>query len=384
MAYIYLFILFLELLAFFSASPNLALLAVDSQVGLLRNGASEGLHLFILGSLNSIYPLCQWIAAPLVGALADRFSRRFVLILVAASNFVGYLLVGYGTYAISVPFVVLGLAIPAFSGGIFPIVKTALSDLSTKEKRKLWFNRVALVKAIATIGGPLFSLLIVTQNTLAPSFLCSACLSLISLILALFFIQDTRMMSKTPKPTMNDEKPSFAFFLFAAFFFLIAGWWTYVKFAPALLFERYQLDRSCFYFFLSALGLGNVFTQLILLKFPMRWFASLFPILALTLGLQMTSFPLGCIIVLFLGSVFLQGCLIPHTEALISCLGHAQNQGKIQGFVQSAESAGRILGPFIAGLLSLQYASFSLILASVFILLAFLSFQKLKQTEAIS
>jgi len=366
-------------LAFFNASPSLVLLAVDSKIGLLRHGLNEGRHLFFLGSLNSIYPLFQWLACPFIGALADRFSRRHILLIVTIANCVGYFLVGYGTSLISIKIVVIGLIIPALSGGIFPIVKTALSDLSSRESRVFWFNRVALVKAAATIGGPLLSVGFIGSGSLVPSFFISMCLSAIAFILAIFLIKDSRSMQKNTAfrspPLINLS----SVLIFSVFFFLVAGWWSYVKFAPALLGCRFHLDRSFFYYFLSILGVVNIATQSVLLKFPIRWMAPLFPALALTIGLQIVPFPIAVTFALFFASIFFQGCLMPHTESLISCLADADNQGKMQGFAQSAEAAGRSAGPFLAGIASLQHSSLPIVLSALLILMAFFTFQKIKQ-----
>src|SRR6266567_75137 len=49
-----------------------------------------------LGWLTSAYAICQFIAAPGLGALSDRFGRRPILLLCLLGTVVGYLFLGFG------------------------------------------------------------------------------------------------------------------------------------------------------------------------------------------------------------------------------------------------------------------------------------------------
>src|SRR5260370_7499958 len=47
---------------------------------------------FIVGSLISVYALCQLVAGPLVGTLSDRYGRKSVLIVTQIGTLAGFLL----------------------------------------------------------------------------------------------------------------------------------------------------------------------------------------------------------------------------------------------------------------------------------------------------
>src|SRR5215475_12531577 len=49
-----------------------------------------------LGWLTSIYAICQFIAAPGLGALSDRFGRRPILLFCLLGSAIGYLILGIG------------------------------------------------------------------------------------------------------------------------------------------------------------------------------------------------------------------------------------------------------------------------------------------------
>src|SRR4051794_12431545 len=47
-----------------------------------------------VAALTSIYAVCQFIAAPGLGALSDRFGRRPILLICLLGSAIGYLLLG--------------------------------------------------------------------------------------------------------------------------------------------------------------------------------------------------------------------------------------------------------------------------------------------------
>ena len=51
---------------------------------------------FNTGLLLSIYALCQFISAPGLGALSDRFGRKPILLISLLGSVIGYLILGWG------------------------------------------------------------------------------------------------------------------------------------------------------------------------------------------------------------------------------------------------------------------------------------------------
>jgi MFS family permease len=48
--------------------------------GILAGGSSLTERNFVLGALLALYPLGQFLGAPILGALSDRHGRRLILI----------------------------------------------------------------------------------------------------------------------------------------------------------------------------------------------------------------------------------------------------------------------------------------------------------------
>ena len=57
--------------------------------------ASFGANAFVIGALGAAYPIMQFMGAPILGRLSDRFGRRPVLIVSQIGTLVGFLLLGF-------------------------------------------------------------------------------------------------------------------------------------------------------------------------------------------------------------------------------------------------------------------------------------------------
>src|SRR5579883_169262 len=69
---------------------------------------------FYVGLLTSIYSVCQFFAAPPLGALSDKYGRRPILLLCLLGSAIGYLLFGIGG---SLLILFIGRIIDGLTGG---------------------------------------------------------------------------------------------------------------------------------------------------------------------------------------------------------------------------------------------------------------------------
>ncbi len=104
-----------------------------------------------IGWLASIYAICQFLAAPGLGALSDRFGRRPLLLICLLGSAAGYLLFGLGG-ALWVLF--LARIIEGLAGGNFSILSAYIGDITEPQDRGKYFGMIGAAFGVGFIVGP--------------------------------------------------------------------------------------------------------------------------------------------------------------------------------------------------------------------------------------
>src|SRR5689334_2313544 len=97
-----------------------------------------------VGWLTATYAFCQFIAAPGLGALSDRFGRRPLLLVCLLGSALGYLVMGIGG-ALWVLF--LGRAIDGLTGANTSILIATITDVTSEDQRGKYFGIIGAVGA---------------------------------------------------------------------------------------------------------------------------------------------------------------------------------------------------------------------------------------------
>lgn len=105
----------------------------------------------VVGWLGSSYAICQFIAAPGLGLLSDRFGRRRLLLICLFGSVIGYILFGIGG-ALWVLF--LGRIIDGITGGNFSILFAYIADVTKPEERGKFMGMCGAVSGVGFILGP--------------------------------------------------------------------------------------------------------------------------------------------------------------------------------------------------------------------------------------
>ena len=108
----------------------------------------------MLGWLQAVYPLCIFLAAPILGQLSDRIGRRPVLSISIAGTAVGYIIFAIGISTKSLPLLFLGRALDGITGGNLAVAQAAIGDVSTDENRAKNFGLVGAAFGLGFILGP--------------------------------------------------------------------------------------------------------------------------------------------------------------------------------------------------------------------------------------
>ncbi len=103
------------------------------------------------GWLMFVYALMQFLCAPLIGNLSDRFGRRPVLIISLLALSFDYALTGW---APTIAWLFLGRLLSGIAGAAYPTVNAYIADVSPPEKRAANFGLTGAAFGIGFVVGP--------------------------------------------------------------------------------------------------------------------------------------------------------------------------------------------------------------------------------------
>jgi DHA1 family tetracycline resistance protein-like MFS transporter len=105
----------------------------------------------IYGLLISVAGLMQFLCAPLLGSLSDRFGRRAVILTSLFGSGLDYLLLAF---APTVPWFFLGRIVAGMTSANITAANAYIADVSPPEKRAANFGLVAAAFGLGFIAGP--------------------------------------------------------------------------------------------------------------------------------------------------------------------------------------------------------------------------------------
>src|SRR3989344_4109313 len=145
-------VVFLDMLGIGIIIPILPL--VFYETSLLPAGTSLSATNILLGFLIASYPLAQFFGAPILGAIADRYGRRPVLLLSLLGAAFGYALFAFGLVIGSVWLLFFSRILAGFMAGNLAVVKSIIADISDKRSMVKNFGLIGMGFGLGFILGP--------------------------------------------------------------------------------------------------------------------------------------------------------------------------------------------------------------------------------------
>ena len=160
--------------------------------------------------LTVLYAGGQFIAAPLIGKLGDRYGRRPVLLISLLGQGIGYFIFGIGG-ALWILF--LGRIIGGITGGNLSTASAYIADISKPEERSKNFALIGMAWSVGLILGPAAGGILGQFNLQAPAF-AAAALSLLNVLLGIFILPESlpKERRETSLMRLNDFNPIIAIF----------------------------------------------------------------------------------------------------------------------------------------------------------------------------
>jgi MFS transporter, DHA1 family, tetracycline resistance protein len=169
--------------------------------------ASFGANAFVIGALGAAYPIMQFIGAPILGRLSDRFGRRPVLIVSQMGTFLGFILLGFAN---SLWLLFAARLIDGISGANIATAQAVITDNTTEKTRTQGLGLIGAAFGLGFIVGPVIafvSLAVSDNNYRVPAFV-AAVFSLLSILLTYFWLQESHPPEKRGQ---SSSKASFGF-----------------------------------------------------------------------------------------------------------------------------------------------------------------------------
>ncbi len=151
-----------------------------------RFGASP----LTIGILQASYPFMQFIGAPVLGRLSDRFGRKPILIISQMGTFLGFILLGFAN---TLPLLFISRIIDGLSGANISTAQAAISDSTTEKTRTQGLGLIGAAFGVGFILGPIVAFIVLAvsnQNYQAVAFTAAA-FSLLSILLTTFWFHET-------------------------------------------------------------------------------------------------------------------------------------------------------------------------------------------------
>lgn len=142
----------------------------------------------LLGVMLALYSACQFLCAPVLGVLSDKFGRRPVLLMSLAGAAIDYVLMAFAPH---IALLVVGRAIAGITAANMAVATAYITDISTEEERAKRFGMFHAMFGVGFVVGPILGGLLGDYWVRAP-FILAALLNGLNFALAFFVLPESR------------------------------------------------------------------------------------------------------------------------------------------------------------------------------------------------
>ena len=310
------------------------------------------------GWLLFAYALMQFLFAPVIGGLSDRFGRRPVLLITLFALGIDYAIMAW---APTLFWLFLGRIVAGIMGASWAAANSCIADLATPEERGKFFGIMGAAGASGFVIGPAIGGLLGEMGVRLP-FIASAALALAGAVIGFFYLRETlpperrrafSLARANPLGTLVQmgRNPIVLGFIAVIFFMQLAGQaqmsiWSY---HTQLVFDWRLKDIG---YSVALFGLILAFVQggltgAVISKIGPRKTALLgFLLASPTFFLFAFAQSSGFMIVGIIFGSF-GGLTFPALQQMMSERVAEDAQGELQGAIASAMSITSIIGPVI-------------------------------------
>ncbi|MFK8039618.1 MAG: TCR/Tet family MFS transporter [Crocinitomicaceae bacterium] len=326
---------------------------------LIKNitGGTIGEASFYSGILATTYAVLQFIFAPILGELSDKYGRKPVLLIALFGLGIDYL---FFAFAPTLIWLFIGRVIAGIAGASHTVASAYIADISSKEDKAKNFGIMGAAFGLGFIIGPTIGGLFSELGVHVPFFVAAG-ITLLNFLFGLFFVPESLNTENRREIDYQRMIPgksllrltSYPFGSLLLVFFLVslAGMalpltWAYFT------IESYSWTRIEVGVSLSIIGLLVAIVQAGLIRWFQKKFGTKKTILIglslLTIGMLLFAIAFNeTLLYLFLIPYALGGITGPTIQGVISNNVSDKEQGNLQGVITSLTSISTIISPLI-------------------------------------
>ncbi len=314
---------------------------------------------YIFGALVGLYSLMQFIFAPVIGNLSDRFGRRPVILLALLGSGLDYFLMGW---APTLGWFFVGRIISGITGANYSAGIAYIADISPPEKRAANFGIVGAAFGLGFIFGPVLGGWLGEYGLRIP-FYAAGALTLINWLYGLLILPESLKPENRRPFSLKRANPIGAILelkkqklvhgLSISYFISSIAHQVYPSIWVLYTAFRYDWDTRQTGLSLGLVGLMAAIVQGGLTRFIIPAIGERNAAVGGTMimGIALIGYglaPEGWMVYFIIVFGSLAGVSVPAIQAMISRTVGDNEQGGIQGSLSSLQSAAGFIGPPLA------------------------------------
>ena len=353
-----------------SVLPIIAIIAIVNALGygiiipiLYSYTQKFGLTDFQNGLLFAVFSLCQFISAPLIGRLSDKFGRKPLLILSISGTAVSFLLMAF---APSAAWLFIARALDGITAGNLPVASAVISDSMEPKDRAKGFGIIGASFGFGFIFGPAIAALTLRFGDTTP-FLISAIVAGVAVLLTGMLLPETnthigKEVSKAKLfdfkkllSALTDKHVGLTLIISLLYAFAFALFiYVYQPFSVKIL----HLSATQIAVNFTIIGLMGLVAQGILIPLLVKRVGDKkaligsITVMMITFGAFFFVRTEAAFMVISIINALANAFIGPMLQTILSKEADNASQGQILGLNASYMSLGMIFGPIIGGVLT--------------------------------
>jgi len=161
----------------------------------------------VIGILQATYPMMQFLGAPILGRLSDRFGRKPVLVVSQIGTLAGFILLGFAN---TLALLFISRIIDGVSGANISTAQAAIADSTTEKTRTQGLGLTGAAFGAGFVVGPMIAsvVLVVSNGSYQAVAFTAAFFSLLSILLTTFWFHETH---QADSPSIRSLRSPFSF-----------------------------------------------------------------------------------------------------------------------------------------------------------------------------